>query len=583
MSLWGFLFKRKEEEIEAPSFAPKEIDDGAIIVAPSGGYGVSLDLDGTVRSDQELISKYREMSLHSEIDMAIDEITNHAICIDEDKVVELDLEKTSLSDSIKKKFKAEFDEVVKLTNFNKTGYNIFRRWYIDGRLYYHVIIDEKDPKKGITELRYIDPRKIRKIKEVDKKKTPSKDYGEQGTITKVKNEYFVYNDKGFIMKDYNNVPAVGLKIARDSIVYCTSGLTDVNGTTILSYLHSAIKPLNQLKTLEDATVIYKLVRSPERRVWYIDVGNLPKMKAEQYVRDIMTKHKNRLTYDAGTGKVNDERKMMLMLDDYWLPRREGGRGTQVDTLPSTANWEMDDVNYFQKNLLNSLHVPVSRLDTDSGFDIGSPSTITREELRFGKFIIRLRNQFSHFFLKILEKQLVLKGIVSIEEWEEIKDQINFSFATDTYFTELKRIEVLQNRLNILQTLNGTDAVGVYYSREWVMKNVLKLTPDEIDEIQEQIREEESDPDSVAIHQASLDQMITPPDEGGSDNAPSKKDQAPVKQSLSKEKARYQQLMSKQNKTDAEYAEMQHDAQRIAKSGTTSDQKVLKYGKYGNKE
>ena len=356
-----------------------------------------------------------------------------------------------------------------------------------------MIIDPKDTKSGIKEVRYIDPRKIRKVREIQKKRVAAENPGET-SITKVVNEYFIYNDKGF---NYGNKvvgpSTTGLKIAKDAILHTVSGLTDNQGTMVLSYLHKAIKALNQLRTLEDALVIYRLSRAPERRIWYIDVGNLPKMKAEQYVRDIMVKHKNRLIYDASTGEVRDDRKFMTMLEDYWLPRREGGRGTEVTTLPGGQTLgQMDDVLYFQKKFLNCLNVPISRLNSDALFSVGRATEITRDELKFARFVIRLRNKFSMLFIKMLEKQIVLKGVMTLEEWQQIVSDIKFDFAKDNYFTELKDAEILQNRYQVIQQLDPY--IGKYVSHEWVRKNVLMQSDEEIKEQDSEINSENNSGD-----------------------------------------------------------------------------------------
>jgi hypothetical protein len=477
--LFGFEFKRKDKQPELASFAStKESDDGAVVISAGGAYGTYVDLDGTVRSEAELVTKYREMALNPECDSAIDEIVNESIAIDDKNLVKIILDDLPISEQLKKVVREEFDTCLKIIEFNKYAYEIYRRWYIDGRLYYHVVIDEKNPKEGIKELRYIDPRKIRKIREVQKKKAGLN--LAEPVVTKVINEYYIFNDKGF---NFGNkavgTNTNGLKISKDSIVHVVSGLTDNQGTLVLSYLHKAIKALNQLSTLEDALVIYRLARAPERRIWYIDVGNLPKMKAEQYVRDIMVKHKNRLIYDAATGQVRDDRKFMTMLEDYWLPRREGGRGTEVTTLPGGQNLgQMDDVLYFQKKFLQTLNVPVSRLNSDALFSIGRATEITRDELKFERFIVRLRNRFSHLFVKMLEKQLVLKGITTIEDWQQLQGLIRFEFAKDNYFAELKKAEILQNRIS--QTRDMQDMAGKYVSHAWIRKNVLLQSEDDIE-------------------------------------------------------------------------------------------------------
>lgn len=479
--LFGFEFKRKNIEPELKSFTPaKTQDDGAVEVSAGGAYGTYVDLDGAVRSEAELVTKYREMALVPECDSAIDEIVNESISIDQENLISINLDDLQVSNPLKEKIGAEFKNCLKIMNFNKYAYEIYRRWYIDGRLYYHVVIDEKNPKEGIKELRYVDPRKIRKIREVQKKR-PSSNQPTDITISKTVNEYYVYNDKGF---SYGNkavgTNTTGLKIANDSIIHVVSGLTDNQGKMVLSYLHKSIKALNQLSTLEDALVIYRLSRAPERRIWYIDVGNLPKMKAEQYVRDIMVKHKNRLIYDASSGEVRDDRKFMTMLEDYWLPRREGGRGTEVTTLPGGQNLgQMDDVLYFQKKFLQALNVPVSRLNSDALFSIGRATEITRDELKFTRFIVRLRDRFSHLFSEMLKKQLVLKGIITADDWQALYNNIKFDFAKDNYFAELKEAEILEGRLNL--ATNFQNFSEKYYSHNWIRRNVLRQTDEDIAE------------------------------------------------------------------------------------------------------
>jgi len=491
--LLGFEFKRIKKDIDLKSFAPsQDIDDGAVVVAAGGAYGTYVDLDGTVRSEAELVTRYREMSIVPECDSAIDEIVNEAISIDTENLISLNLENLNISENIKKVMRDEFKICLNVIQFNKFAYEIFRRWYIDGRLYYHVLIDEKNPKEGIKELRFIDPRKIRKVREIQNKRG-SHNQPNESELTKTVNEYYVYNDKGF---NYGNkaigTSTTGLKVAKDSILHVVSGLTDNQGKMVLSYLHKSIKALNQLSTLEDALVIYRLARAPERRIWYIDVGNLPKIKAEEYVRDIMVKHKNRLIYDASTGNVRDDRKFMTMLEDYWLPRREGGRGTEVTTLPGGQNLgQMDDVLYFQKKFLQALNVPVSRLNSDALYSIGRATEITRDELKFTRFIIRLRARFSHLFIEMLKKQLILKGIITLDDWEIIQNDVKFDFAKDNYFAELKDSEISQGRLQLAAGFQQFS--GKYYSHDWIRKNILRQTDENIadqdryieDEIQSQ--------------------------------------------------------------------------------------------------
>lgn len=492
MELFGFEFKRKEKEVDLPSFVEEaDTDDGAVVISAGGAYGTYVDLDGTVRSEAELVTRYREMALVPECDAAIDEIVNESIAIDEKNLITLDLDRLDVSPQLKQIIKSEFNNCLSLIDFNKYAYEIYRRWYIDGRLYYHVMIDEKNPQLGIQELRFIDPRKIRKVREVQKKKAKNNEPTEI-TISKVVNEYYIFNDKGF---NFGNkavgTNTTGLRIAKDSIVHVVSGITDNQGQMVLSYLHKSIKPLNQLSTLEDALVIYRLARAPERRIWYIDVGNLPKMKAEQYVRDIMVKHKNRLIYDANTGQIRDDRKFMTMLEDYWLPRREGGRGTEVSTLPGGQNLgEMNDVLYFQKKFLQSLSVPISRLNSDALFSVGRATEITRDEVKFSRFIVRLRHRFSHLFLELLKKQLILKSVTTLEDWELLKNSISFEFAKDNYFAELKDAEIRQSRVS--QARDMQDMAGKYVSHEWIRRNVLQQSDDDIG-MQDQIimKEEQS--------------------------------------------------------------------------------------------
>ena len=492
VQLFGFEIKRKAEENSLESFAPPVNDDGAVIVAAGGAYGTYVDLDGTARTESELVSKYREIALEADIERAVDDIVNEAIDSDADEVVSINTDKVKYGDPVKKKIQEEFNTVLELLDFQNQAYDIFKRWYVDGRMYFHIIIDEQNPRNGIQELRYIDPRKIRKVREV--KRRPKG----QVTVTYKTNEYYVYNERNWLPAGGNaglplDTGAVqGVKIATDSILHVTSGLMDKNNSFVYSYLQKAIRPLNQLRTLEDATVIYRISRAPERRIFYIDVGNLPKVKAEQYLREMMVKHKNRLVYDATTGEVRDDRKYMTMLEDYWLPRREGNRGTEITTLPAGQNLgEMADVEYFQQKLFQSLNVPVSRLKgSEQGFNLGRAAEITRDEVKFTKFVGRLRRRFSHIFLNALQKQLVLKGIVSEEDWPELSNQITFDYAIDNHFEEFKEAEVLQNRINMLGQIQPF--IGKYYSEQWVRKNVLKQTDDDIEQMNIEITDEGSD-------------------------------------------------------------------------------------------
>jgi hypothetical protein len=490
IDLFGWQIKRKEEE--PVSFVPKQTDDGATIVAEGGTYGTILDLDGTVRTEAELVNKYREVSLYPEVDEAIDNIVNEVIVQEpETKVVELILDDLEQPENIKKMLLAEFDEILKLLEFQDLSYDVFRRWYVDGRLYYHAILDEQNPKNGIIELRYIDPRKIKKIREIKKKRGAT-----DMPMSQTAKEYYMYNDRGYTKANGStalpNNSINGLKIAKDSIVHCSSGLMSNNGDMVISYLHKAIKPLNQLKAMEDSLIIYRISRAPERRIFYIDVGGLPKAKAEQYLRDVMTRFKNKVVYDQNTGEVRDDRKFMTMLEDFWLPRREGGRGTEVTTLPGGQNLgQLDDIIYFQKKLFKALNVPVSRLDPEQAFNIGRSTEITRDEVKFGKFINRLRNKFSTLFTKILERQLILKGIITPEEWDLFKNSINYKFAQDNLWAELKETEILRDRIAMLRDID--DYAGKYYSHSWIRRMVLRQSDEDMEEIDEQIVEEQSNP------------------------------------------------------------------------------------------
>ena len=482
--LFGFTIARKKQEDQQenlPSIVSPTQEDGAIEIAPGGAYGTYVDLEGKAKNEGELVTKYRQMALQPECDSAVQDVVNEAIVVTEDSgPVEIVLDKLDYPENIKKKIHEEFEAIMKLLDFNNNAYDLFRKWYVDGRLYHHIVIDEKNPRQGIKDLRYIDPRKIRKIKESLKEK----DARTGATVFKGMNEYYLYNAGGVNSSNQ----AQGVKIAKDSISYCHSGLLDERNSMIYSYLHKAIKPLNQLRMLEDAVVIYRLARAPERRVFYIDVGNLPKMKAEQYMRDMMVKHKNKLIYDASTGEVRDDRKFMTMLEDFWLPRREGGRGTEITTLPGGQSLgEMDDVDYFRRKLYKSLNVPITRMDAENQFNLGRASEITRDELKFNKFVMRLRNRFSILFSDLLEIQLALKGVITRGEWKEMKQDIYYDFQEDNHFTELKETEIMQGRLQILGEVDNF--VGKYFSEDWIRKNVLRMTEEEIKHEQKQIDKE----------------------------------------------------------------------------------------------
>jgi len=492
-SLFGIEFKKndtKKDELE--SFVPKIDDSGAIIVAEGGSHSQFLDLEGTAKTEAELIARYREMSLHPEVDTAIDDIINEIIVVDpKEEIVKINLDKIDYSNDLKKKITTEFKVIQDLFEFNNQAYEIAKRWYIDGRLYYHCIVDNKKLKEGIQELRYIDPRKIRKVRQV--KRLQQAQLSGNFAVKNAK-EYYVFNDRGFGQAagtaiSISSGSVIGLKIAKDSIIHATSGLTDVNSSTVLSYLHKAIKPLNQLRVMEDALVIYRISRAPERRVFYIDVGSLPKLKAEQYIREMMAKFKNKLSYNSQTGEVTDDRKFMTMLEDFWLPRRggtEGDRGTKIEQLPSGGNLgEITDIEYFQKKLYKSLNVPTSRLASEGGFNLGRASEISRDEVKFNKFVTRLRSKFSTLFIKSLEKQLILKNIVALEDWESISNKISFDYNMDNQFAQLKELEVLKEKLDILQ---GVDAfVGKYFSTDWIKTHILGFSKEEQEDMEKEMQ------------------------------------------------------------------------------------------------
>ena len=495
VKLFGFTLGKKDivqaQAPEQPSFAlPTEsMDDGAVTITQNAHYGTYVDLDGSVRNEIELITRYREMANHPELEMAIDDIVNEAITHDvTGRTVNIVTDNLKQPETIKKKIHEEFENILKMLNFGNLADDLFKRWYIDGRIYYHVVVNEFKPKEGIQELRYIDPRKIRKVREVKKDRDPKTGAQIVASIA----EYYVYNDRGTVTQTYTSNVNAGLRIAPESIINVNSGLMDAKNTFVISYIHKAIKPLNQLRMIEDAVVIYRLSRAPERRIFYIDVGNLPKGKAEQYLKDIMTKYRNKMVYDASTGELRDDRKHMSMLEDFWLPRREGGKGTEITTLPAGQNLgELEDVKYFRQKLLNALNVPISRLEPQQGgmIGIGRTTEVTRDEVKFTKFIIRLRNKFSQIFDHALRIQLVLKGICSLEEWDAFKEDIYYNYMKDNNFTEMRDAEILRERLGALQTVDPY--IGRYYSMEWVQKNVLQMDKETIAEMKKQIAKEEA--------------------------------------------------------------------------------------------
>ena len=490
--LFGFTIQKAQKDMgpREKTFTDPTPDDGAIEIAGGGFFSSVLDTDGRERSDLDFIRKYRDIAMQAECDAAIEDIVNEGIISNlNDVAVQIDLINIPYSEKIKRRIRNEFDEVLRLLNFNEKGHDIFRRWYIDGRIYYHKIIDSKDPQRGVTQLRLIDPTKIRKVRETQKEP----DVKNQGIemISKVE-EYFIYNDKGFAGAGVHGTDQ-GIRISSDAIVYVPSGLLDGNSGRVLSYLHKAIKPVNQLRMIEDAIVIYRISRAPERRIFYIDVGNLPKIKAEQYLKNVMDRYRNKLVYDASTGEIRDDRNHMSMLEDFWLPRREGGRGTEISTLPGGSNLgEIDDIVYFQRKLYRSLNVPISRLEAEQSFSLGRATEITRDELKFTKFVQRIRKKFTPIFTDVLKTNLLLKGIISPEDWPRMQEHIQYDFMEDGHFAELKEAELLEDKLQALDSIQSY--IGTFFSKEYVLKKVLRFTDAEVIEMRDQIAKElDTDP------------------------------------------------------------------------------------------
>ena len=478
--LFGFKFEKVSDTGSQERFTEPSSEDGTLEAAGGGFYGQLLDTDGRERTEHDLIRRYRDIAQQPECDSAIEDIINEGIVANEkDQAIAIVLDRLAYPKKIKDRIREEFDTVLELLDFDTKGHDIFRRWYVDGRLFYHKVIDQKNPKKGVVEVRYIEPKKIRKVKEV-KKDIKS---GTSVTLIRNVNEYYLYNDKGL-----KTGTTEGIKISPDSITYVPSGLIDQNKGHVLSYLNKAIKPVNQLRMIEDSLVIYRVSRAPERRIFYIDVGNLPKIKAEQYLKDVMNRYRNKLVYDASTGEIRDDRNQMSMLEDFWLPRREGGRGTEITTLAGGSNLgEIDDITYFKKKLFQSLNVPISRLEAESGFSLGRSTEITRDELKFTKFVQRLRKKFTPLFTDILKTQLILKGVITLEDWKKISQHIQYDFLQDGHFAELKRAELLENTINSLGSIESY--IGTFFSKEWVQKNVLNLSDAEIENMQTQMNKE----------------------------------------------------------------------------------------------
>jgi nitrite reductase/ring-hydroxylating ferredoxin subunit len=494
LDIFGFSIGKKqpvepEQSRKEESFVIPDNYDGTYTLETGGVFGTLIDFNGSIKGENQLIGQYRNSSLFPEVDQAIEDIVNESIVMNDDKKpIKLDLAKIDLSDNIKNKMYAEYDSILKMLEFHIKGYDIFRRWYVDSKVYYHMIIDSENPQKGIKELRAVDPIKIKKIRKVNKEQ---RRVGNT-TVPFVKSveEFFVYTntDKNASVQ----TPSQGIKIATDSICYIHSGVIDYRSNKVVGYLQKAIRPLNMLRQIEDAVVIYRVSRAPERRIFYVDVGNLPKNKAEQYLRDIMNRYRNKLTYDANTGEIKDDRNHLHMLEDFWMPRREGGRGTEITTLDGGQNLgEMEDVNYLLKKVYRSLNVPISRMETESGFNMGRSAEITRDEVKFFKFIEKLRVRFSDLLLQLLRTQLILKGVMSEDDWKKISSDVRFKYNHDSYFSELKEVEILKERLDIMSQMD--EYVGRYYSTEWVRKNVLRQSDEEMRAIDTQIQKEAPPP------------------------------------------------------------------------------------------
>ena len=495
-SLFGYTLGKTPDvtKVENPDqqtlvIPQHQIDDGAITITQGAYYGTYVDLEGSVRNELELITRYREMSLHPECSEAIEEIITEAVTQDDDgETVTINLDKLNIPASIKKKITEGFDKIKTMLSFQDLGEDLFKRWYVDGRLYFQVVIDKAKPKDGVLELRYIDPRKIRKVREILKDRDPKTGV----EFIKAISEYYVFNDRGLTAQSYTASVNQGTRIATDAIVFVPSGLLDAKSTMVIGWLHKAIKPLNQLRMIEDAIVIYRLSRAPERRIFYIDVGTLPKLKAEQYLKDIMTKYRNKLVYDANTGELRDERKHLSMLEDFWLPRREGSKGTEIMTLPGGENLgHMEDVEYFQKKLYKSLNVPIGRLDAMQAgggmVGLGRVAEITRDEVKFNKFIQRLRNKFARLFDEALRQHMVLTQVCSLEEWEIFREDISYEFKSDNNFSEMRDAELTRERVTLLAQVQPF--IGVYYSNSWVKRHVLHQSDEDIKDIADEIDEE----------------------------------------------------------------------------------------------
>lgn len=511
--LFGFQFgKRQDEPLQStveeqkttPSFVPPDDYDGSVVIDAGGFLSTVFDFGAQYKDENSLIQHYRSMSLYPEVDLAIEDIVNDSIVFDNNKkCIELNLDQIQLSDNIKSKMFLEYKNILKLLDFSNKGYEIFRRWYIDGRLYYHCLIDVTRPDKGIQELRPVDPLKIRKVRKIERENQLIN--GIQTPVVKKIEEFYIYTDidPDAIMPTSN----VGMRIAVDSVAYANSGLVDFSSKRVISYLHKAIRPLNMLRQIEDAVVIYRMSRAPERRVFYVDVGSLPKQKAEQYMRELMNRYRNRLIYDQKTGEIKDDRTHLSMLEDYWIPRKEGNRSTEITTLDGGQNLgQMEDVDYLQRKLYRALNVPISRLETSTGFNMGRTSEITRDEVKFYKFIERVRLKFSSLLLEILKKQCILKGILTVSDWEKISQDIIFNFNKDSYFNDLKENEILREKVEMLNIL--ANFTGTFYSTNYIRKNILKMTDQQIAQIDQEIEVERR----KQLEQQMQAQAAMPPDE-----------------------------------------------------------------------
>jgi hypothetical protein len=522
MKLFGFQLGKKEEdkftqdipgntESTQQSFVPPDTYDGTVTVESGGFFSTVYDFGGSIRDENTQLSQYRSMALYPEVDMAIEDIINESIVFDDkNQAVYLDLSNVdNLSLPIKEKIHKEFKNILKLLKFNHHGYDIFRKWYIDARLYFHLIIDDNRPEKGLQEIRLIDPMKIKKIRKVNKENKVLN--GVQTPMIKNIEEYFIYTDLDPDAIIQTN--SAGLKISVDSITYVHSGLIDSNTKRVIGYLHKAIRPLNMLRQIEDAVVIYRMTRAPERRIFYIDIGNLPKQKAEQYMRELMNRYRNRLVYDQRTGEIKDDRAHLTMLEDYWIPRRDGGKGTEISTLDGGQNLgQMEDVDYLQRKLYRALNVPISRLESNSGFNMGRTTEISRDEVKFFKFIERIRAKFSMLFLDLLKKQLLLKGILTVNDWEKINQDITFIYNKDSYFNELKENELLREKVDMLNVLSSYE--GKYFSTEYIRRHILKQSDDMMKEIDEQMAQEQEKALQAQIQQQQLQASMAPQEQQG---------------------------------------------------------------------